>query len=83
MQRSLTSVELVQAHCNKVMAQETVFQHTCIHAVGLGEHSSSLLLSFTSAELNQRALVGRAAAVFSVADPTVEQSINETMRYSL
>ena len=38
---------------------------------------------FSSAELNQRALVGRTAAVFPFADPTVEQSINETMRYTL
>ena len=38
---------------------------------------------FSSAELNQRALVGRTAAIFHFADPNVEQSINETMRYTL
>ena len=39
-------------------------------------------LIFTSAEMNQRALVGKAVAVgLGVVNETVEQAINATQRY--
>ena len=76
-------MELIYACPTKLMAPETAFQHTS-KQLDLVKIYFIITLSFTSAELNQRALVGRTAAVFSipqVADSTVEQSINETMRY--
>ena len=77
----------VGAREQKVYISAVAHHSSSRHHTKIASVYSHVFLSskkFTSAELNQRALVGKSVAVFpGIGDNTTEQAINATRRYQL